>query len=69
MELKKLEYDLTVCKVEKITDIDISTDFFSLAKQMKKYLWFVRQKIHLKKQQSEMMGGKVFVFRAFSIFH
>ena len=38
MELKKTEYDLTVCKVEKITDIDMSTDFSSLAKQ--KYLWF-----------------------------
>ena len=32
MELKKLEYDLTVCKVEKITDIDISTDFFFIGK-------------------------------------
>lgn len=32
MELKKLEYDLTICKVEKITDIDISTDFFFIGK-------------------------------------
>ena len=32
MELKKLEYDLTVCKVEKITDIDMSTDFFFIGK-------------------------------------
>ena len=28
MELKKLEYDLTVCKVEAITDIDMTADFF-----------------------------------------
>ena len=32
MELKKLEFDLTVCKVEKITDIDMSTDFFFIGK-------------------------------------
>ena len=32
MELKKLEYDLTVCKVEKITDIDMTTDFFFIGK-------------------------------------
>ena len=32
VELKKLEYDLTICKVEKITDIDISTDFFFIGK-------------------------------------
>ena len=32
MELKKLEYDLTVCKVETIADIDMSTDFFFIGK-------------------------------------
>jgi len=32
MELKKLEYDLTVCKVEAITDIDLTTDFFFVGK-------------------------------------
>ena len=32
MELKKLEYDLTVCKVETITDIDLTTDFFFVGK-------------------------------------
>ena len=32
MELKKLDYDLTVCKVEKITDIDMTTDFFFVGK-------------------------------------
>lgn len=32
MELKKLEYDLTVCKVEEITDIDMTTDFFFVGK-------------------------------------
>ena len=32
MELKKLEYDLTVCKVEVITDIDLTTDFFFVGK-------------------------------------
>ncbi len=32
MELKKLDYDLTVCKVEKITDIDMGTDFFFIGK-------------------------------------
>ena len=32
MELKKLEYDLTVCKVETISDIDMSTAFFFIGK-------------------------------------
>ena len=32
MELKKLEYDLTVCKVEAITDINMATDFFFIGK-------------------------------------
>ena len=32
MELKKLEYDLTVCKVEAITDIDMTVDFFFIGK-------------------------------------
>lgn len=32
MELKKLEYDLTVCKVEAITDIDMTADFFFIGK-------------------------------------
>lgn len=32
MELKKLEYDLTVCKVETITDIDMTTGFFFIGK-------------------------------------
>ena len=32
MELKKLEYNLTVCKVETTTDIDMTTDFFFIGK-------------------------------------
>ena len=32
MELKKLEYDLTVCKVEAISDIDMTADFFFIGK-------------------------------------
>lgn len=32
MELKKLEYDLTVCKVDAITDIDMTADFFFIGK-------------------------------------
>ena len=32
MELKKLEYDLTVCKVKAITDIDMTADFFFIGK-------------------------------------
>ena len=32
MELKKLEYDLTVCKVGALADIDMTTDFFFLGK-------------------------------------
>lgn len=32
MELKRLEYDLTVCKVESIADMDMTTDFFFIGK-------------------------------------
>ncbi len=32
MELKKLEYDFTVCKLETITDIDMTMDFFFVGK-------------------------------------
>ena len=32
MELKKLEYDLTVCKVETTEDIDMAADFFFIGK-------------------------------------
>ena len=32
MELKKLDYDLTVCKVEALADVDMTADFFFLGK-------------------------------------
>ena len=32
MELKKLDYDLTVCKVASIADIDMTADFFFIGK-------------------------------------
>jgi hypothetical protein len=32
MELKKLEYKLTVCKVANITDVDTSKDFYFIGK-------------------------------------
>ena len=32
MELKALEYDLTVCKVESIQEIDMTSDFFFIGK-------------------------------------
>ena len=32
MELKQLEYDLTVCKLSDIEDIDISRDFFFIGR-------------------------------------
>ncbi len=32
MELKKLEYDLTVCKIEALTDLDMKADFFFLGR-------------------------------------
>lgn len=28
MELKKIDHDLTVCKVQNVTDIDLSSDFY-----------------------------------------
>ena len=32
MELKKLGYDLSICKVEAITDIDLTADFLFIGK-------------------------------------
>ena len=32
MELKKLPYDLTVCKVASLADVDLNTEFFFLGK-------------------------------------
>ena len=32
MELKKLEYDLTVCKVSEISDMDLTAEFFFIGK-------------------------------------
>lgn len=32
MQLKKLEYDLTVCKLERATDIDLSKDFYFIGR-------------------------------------
>ncbi|MCR5665711.1 MAG: ACT domain-containing protein [Eubacterium sp.] len=32
MELKKLEYDLTVCKVEDLADINTNSDFYFIGK-------------------------------------
>ena len=32
MELKKIEYDLTVCKVHDISDIDLTTEFYFIGK-------------------------------------
>ena len=32
MELKKLDYDFTVCKVASVADLDLERDFFFIAK-------------------------------------
>ena len=32
MELKKLDYDLTVCKVSDVADIDMSSEFYFIGK-------------------------------------
>ena len=32
MKLKKLEYDLTVCKAKSLTDMDMTADFFFVGK-------------------------------------
>ena len=32
MVLKKLAYDLTVCKVQALSDVDLTTDFFFIGK-------------------------------------
>ena len=42
MELKRIEYDLTVCKVKDISDIDMTANFILLEKRMKNYPWFAK---------------------------
>ena len=32
MKLEKLPYDMTVCRIDRITDIDLNTDFFFIGK-------------------------------------
>ena len=32
MKLKKLEYDLTICKVKSVDDIDLSKEFYFIGK-------------------------------------
>lgn len=32
MELKRLDYDLTICKVKSVQDIDLSRDFYFIGK-------------------------------------
>ena len=32
MELKKIEHNLTVCKVQNVLDIDMTTDFYFIGK-------------------------------------
>ncbi|MCM1285925.1 MAG: ACT domain-containing protein [Acetobacter sp.] len=37
MELKKLDYDLTVCKVQSADDIDLSKEFYFIGKTDEEY--------------------------------
>ncbi len=37
MELKKLDYDLTVCKVQSADDIDLSKEFYFIGKTNEEY--------------------------------
>lgn len=37
MEIKKLDYDLTVCKVKSETDIDLSSEFYFIGKTDEEY--------------------------------
>lgn len=47
MELKKIEYKLTVCKVADVCDIDMAADFTLSGKRMKKCRWCAGQRTHL----------------------
>ena len=57
MELKRITYGLTVCKVADISDIDMTTDFYFIGKIPRPILLI------------EMMDGKASMFREYLIFH
>ena len=68
MELKSIEYKLTVCKVADISEIDWLI-FILLGKPTKKYRWYAKLKIRQIRQQNGMTDGEAFAFREFWIFH
>ena len=69
MELKRIAYELTVCKVADVSDIDMKPISILLGKQMKKYLWCAKRKIPRPILLIEMMDGKASMFREYLIFH
>ena len=68
MELKKLEHDLTVCKVAAITDIDMTADFFFIGKTDEEMSLVCKTHDTPKNTTERDDGWKGFVFRAFLIF-
>lgn len=68
MKLKKLEYKLTVCKVEDIKDIDTGKDFYFIGKTDEEISLVCKTDDTPQIQLNEMMDGEVSAFREYLIF-
>lgn len=68
MELKKLEYNLTVCKVASADDIDLNQDFYFIGKTDEELSLVCRTENTPKKLLSAVTAGRGSVYRVFWIF-
>ena len=68
LELQKLSYRLTVCKVKSVSDIDMDSEFFFIGKTDEEISRFAGQKILRKKRSSVMTDGEDSGYREFWIF-
>ena len=68
MELKVLQYSLTVCKVKSISQIDFSKEFILLEGLMRNYRSCVLRRILRGKRLRGRMAGEAFEFKEFWTF-
>lgn len=68
MEIKRIDYDFSVCKVEDYSLAKLDSEYCFIGKQMKKIPWYVLlHRFHLMLRK-EMMDGRHFVYRGSLIF-
>lgn len=69
MNLKKLPYDLTVCKIRSVGDIKLNSISISSVKRMMNYHWYAVRMTHRLKQSPVTMDGVDSVLKECLIFH